>query len=61
MFNIVHLQSIAFKGDAHMKEFLVTWDGILSGMRKHPTSEEKEQIFYDKIQGSTAISFGRIS
>ena len=54
-FELEDLMALTCPGDAHMQQFLLTWQDYLNRMATDPGEEVKRSIFHKLVKGSGAL------
>ena len=55
LFDLEDLMALTCPGDAHMRQFLLTWQDYLNRMATDPGEEVKISIFHKLVKGSDAL------
>ena len=55
LFSILDLSKVVWRGDKNLHKFIVTWDGVLTGMKNTIPDDQKEVIFLEQIRKSTVL------
>ena len=55
LFSILDLSKVHFKNDKQLSKFILTWEGVLTGMKEAPNETQKELMFLEQIRRSEVL------
>ena len=55
LFSILDLSKVIWRGDKNLHKFIVTWDGVVTGMKTVIPDDQKEVIILEQLRKSTVL------